>query len=134
MLWVTDANGGKTAKLKSGDQPGSAEVGVVVIFGVAGGICGAVGATVSVMVSPVVISDVVTGPGDGGSAALVSYEAAPNAPMATTALAPSVAEASLLCFEFTSDHSIRSLGGRPASGRPIEQCRRSRPLTPPLFG
>jgi hypothetical protein len=27
--------------------------------------------------------------------------------MARTALAPSVADASLICFEFTSDHSIR---------------------------
>ena len=35
--------------------------------GVAADVSGASGATVSVMVSPVVTSDVVTGPGGGGS-------------------------------------------------------------------
>src|SRR5436189_6382297 len=109
-------------------QPGSAEVGVVVIFGVAGGSVGAVGATVSVTVSPVVTSDVVTGPGDGGSAELLLVEPIANAPMATTAPAPKTADASLICFEFTFDHPIRSLVGAQPAGR-IEQFQRSRLAT-----
>jgi hypothetical protein len=113
---------------KSGAQPGSAEVGVVVIFGVAGGSVGAVGATVSVTVSPVVTSDVVTGPGDGGSAELLFVEPIANAPMATTAPAPKTADASLICFEFTFDHPIRSLVGAQPAGR-VEQFQRSRLAT-----
>jgi hypothetical protein len=71
--------------------------GVVVIGGTTTDVSGASGATVSVMVSPVVTSDVVTGPGVIGSAELVSLEAATaNAPMAITALAPIVAETTLI--------------------------------------
>jgi hypothetical protein len=76
----------------------------VVMFGVAGGSVVAVVAGISVMVSPVVISDVVTGPGDGGSAALMPFEARPKTPMATAAPAPTAADASLICFDFTFDH------------------------------
>lgn len=78
------------------------------MFGVAGGSVVAVVPGDSVMVSPVVISDVVTGPGDGGSAELVLFADNPNTPMATTALAPRVADAYLGSLEFTSDHPIRS--------------------------
>ena len=71
--------------------------GVVVIGGTTTDVSGASGATVSVMVSPVVTSDVVTGPGVIGSAELVSLDAArANAPMASTALAPMVAETTLI--------------------------------------
>ena len=40
--------------------------GGVVVAGAKAGVSGASGATVSVMLSPVMISDVVTGPGGGG--------------------------------------------------------------------
>ena len=72
--------------------------GGVVMGGVATVVSGASGATVSVTLSPVVTSDVVTGPGGGGgggSAALVSLKATASAPMAITALAPIVADTSL---------------------------------------
>jgi hypothetical protein len=95
----------------------------VVIFGVAGGSVVAVVPGISVIVSPVVISDVVTGPGVGGSAALVLLEATANTPMATPALTPTIAAASLICFEFTFDHPIRSLVdalGAPNSSRGID--------------
>jgi hypothetical protein len=69
--------------------------GVVVIGGTTTDVSGASGATVSVMVSPVVISDVVTGPGVIGSAELVSLEARAKEAMASTALAPIVAETKL---------------------------------------
>lgn len=86
--------------------------------GVAAVVSGASGTTVSVTVSPVVTSEVVTGPGGGGSAVLlISREPNANAPMATTALAPNIADAILTRFEFTFDHSNRSLVERPASGR-----------------
>jgi hypothetical protein len=71
-------------------HPGAAEVGVVVMGGVAAVVSGASGTTVSVIVSPVVTSDGVTGPGIGGSALLVSLKATATAPTATTALAPIV--------------------------------------------
>jgi hypothetical protein len=70
--------------------------GVVVIGGTTAVVSGASGTTVSVTVSPVVTSDVVTGPGVGGSAALVFVEATAKAPMAITALAPIVAETYLI--------------------------------------
>jgi hypothetical protein len=62
-----------------------------------------VGAVVDVIVSPVVISDVVTGPGGGGSswAALMPFDATAKAPMASTAPAPTVAAPVFSCFEFT---------------------------------
>lgn len=64
--------------------------------------------TESVIVAPVVISDVVTGPGGAGSgvsAALMSLNASPIAPMATPAQAPTPADATFNCLEITSDHS-----------------------------
>jgi hypothetical protein len=70
--------------------------GVVVIGGTTAVVSGASGTTVSVMVSPVVTSDVVTGPGGAGSAELVSLEADAKTPMASTALAPMVAETNLI--------------------------------------
>ncbi|HET6736541.1 hypothetical protein [Mycobacterium sp.] len=70
--------------------------GVVVIGGTTTDVSGASGSTVSVMVSPVVTSDVVTGPGMGGSATLVSLAPTAKAPMAITALAPIVAETNLI--------------------------------------
>ena len=83
--------------------------------GVASVVSGASGATVSVIVSPVVTSDVVTGPGGGGGsggwAELVSLDPTAIAPMAIMALAPTVADTNLTCFEFTSDHSISVSGG-----------------------
>ena len=70
--------------------------GVVVIGGVAADVSGASGATVSVIVSPVVTSDVVTGPGgagSGGSATLLPLlMVAVIAPIASTAAPPAVAE------------------------------------------
>src|SRR3954447_17721585 len=113
-------------------QPGSAEVGVVVIFGVAGGSVGAVGATVSVTVSPVVTSDVVTGPGDGGSAELLLVEPIANAPIATTAPAPQTANPRLICFDFTLDRPIRSLVGAQPAGR-VEQVPEESTGDPLLF-
>lgn len=74
-----------------------------------------VGAADSVLVSPVVTSDVVTGPGGGGSggwAELVSLKVTVSAPIAITALAPMLADNSLICFDFTSDHSV-SVSGPP---------------------
>jgi hypothetical protein len=62
-----------------------------VIGGTTTVVSGASGTTVSVMVSPVVTSDVVTGPGVAGSAELMSLEATANVPIAITALAPIVA-------------------------------------------
>ena len=69
----------------------------MVITGSAAVVSGASGATVSVMDSPVVISEVVTGPGGGGggSATLVLFEVTASAPMAIKALAPIVADTSL---------------------------------------
>jgi hypothetical protein len=80
-------------------------VGSVVIGGTATVVSGASGATVSVMVSPVVISDVVMGPGGGGSgwAALMLVDVTANTPIASNALAPMVAEPNFICFEFTFD-------------------------------
>jgi hypothetical protein len=100
--------------------------GVVVIGGSTAVVSGASGSTVSVMVSPVVASDVVTGPGVGGSAELDSVEATAKAPMATTALAPIVAETNLICFDVTSDHS-NSVAGEPPqpAGWPFEQREQS---------
>ena len=92
------------------------EDGGVVMGGVAADVSGASGATVSVMLSPVVTSDVVTGPGGGGSggwAELVSLDPTAIAPMAIMALAPTAADTNLTCFEFTSDHSISVSGGQP---------------------
>ena len=83
--------------------------------GVASVVSGASGATVSVIVSPVVTSDVVTGPGGGGGsggwAELVSLDPTAIAPMAIMALAPTVADTNLTSFEFTTDHSIAVSGG-----------------------
>jgi hypothetical protein len=98
----------------------------VVIGGSAAGDSGASGATVSVLVSPVVISDVVTGPGGAGSgwAALVLVDTTANAPMANKALAPTVAETNLICFEFTFDLSISVCGEpQPASGAAPRKMR-----------
>jgi hypothetical protein len=84
--------------------------GVVVIGGTAAVVSGASGATVSVIDSPVVISDVVTGPGTVGSwAALVPLVTTADTPMARRAPAPRVAEPILTCFEFTFDLSIFGL-------------------------
>ena len=86
--------------------------GVVVLGGTAAGTSGATGATDSVMVSPLVTSDVVTGPGGAGSgvwATLTSLNVTVSAPITSTAVAPAVADNTLNCFDFTSDHSIRSL-------------------------
>jgi peptide/nickel transport system permease protein len=83
----------------------------VVIGGTTAGVSGASGATVSVMVSPVVASDVVTGPGgagSGGSATLTSLIVTVNAPIATTPATPAVADTTFNCLEFTSDHSLWS--------------------------
>ena len=53
------------------------------------------------------ISDVVTGPGGAGSgwAELMLVDVTANAPIASNALAPMVAEPNFICFEFTFDHS-----------------------------
>jgi hypothetical protein len=77
--------------------------GGVVIGGVAAEVSGASGATVSVTVSPVVISDVVTGPGGAGSgcAALTSLNATLSAPMASKDAAPTAADMALKCFDAT---------------------------------
>jgi len=123
-FWVTEEAAAKTADFLKPGQPASAEVGVVVISGVAADVGGASGATVSVMVSPVVTSDVVTGPGGGGSAALLSFEVTPSAPMTTTAPPPRIADASLICFEFTFDHSVRSL---------VRTVPKRSAVDPPLF-
>jgi len=68
----------------------------VVIGGVAADVSGALGATVSTIVCPVVTSDVVTGPGgagSGGSATLLPLlMVAVIAPIASTAAPPAVAE------------------------------------------
>jgi hypothetical protein len=72
--------------------------GVVVIGGTTAGVSGASGATVSTMDSPVVISDVVTGPGGAGSgcsAPLTLLNVTVSAPMATTAAAPAQAVTTL---------------------------------------
>ena len=72
--------------------------GGVVIGGTATDVSGPPEDSVSVTVAPVVIYDVVTGPGGGGgsgSAALMSLNASPSAPMAMTALAPTPADATL---------------------------------------
>jgi hypothetical protein len=87
-----------------------------VMFGVAGGTVVAVVAGDSVIVSPVVTSDVVTGPGGSGSAELVSVVPTTNTPMAIAALAPIVAETNLIRFDFTSDHSNSVAGGLPRAG------------------
>jgi hypothetical protein len=58
--------------------------GVVVIGGTTADVAGASGATVSVMVVPVVASDVVTGPGGAGSgvsAVLTSLNVTVSAPL-----------------------------------------------------
>jgi hypothetical protein len=60
--------------------------GVVVVAGTAIAVFGPFSSTESVIVAPVVISDVVTGPGGAGSgvsAALMSLNASPISPMAT---------------------------------------------------
>lgn len=86
--------------------------GGVVIGGVTTDVGGASGATVSVIVSPVVISDVETGPGGGGSSwAALTLDVTDNAPMASNALAPTAADSSLICFEFTVTSPFRSLVG-----------------------
>jgi hypothetical protein len=102
--------------------------GVVVIGGTAAGTSGATGATVSVMVAPVVTSDVVTGPGGAGSgvwATLTSLNLTASAPIASTAVAPAVADNTLNCFDFTSDHPIRSLvvsnSSREVDGLPLHR-------------
>ena len=85
--------------------------GGVVIGGSAAVVSGASGATVSVTVSPVVISDVVTGPGGAGSgswATLVLLVATENAPMASSAPVPMVAETTLICLVFTLTSPFRS--------------------------
>jgi hypothetical protein len=72
--------------------------GVVVIGGTNADVSGASGATVSTMDSPVVISDVVIGPGGAGSgvsAPLTLLNVTVSAPMATTAVAPAVAAITL---------------------------------------
>jgi len=80
-----------------------------VIGGTAIDVSGPFSSTESVTVAPVVTSDVVTGPGGagaGGSAALMSLKASPIPPMAMIAPAPTAADASFNCLDFTSDHSI----------------------------
>ena len=99
--------------------------GVVVIGGVTADVAGAWGATVSVMVAPDVTADVVTGPGGAGSgvsAVLTSLNVMVSAPMASTAVAPAVAEHTLSCLDFTSDHSISVSGSHPdPPGRCLDQ-------------
>jgi hypothetical protein len=67
---------------------------------VASVVSGVDGGVVVVMVSPVVASDVGTGPGVGSSAELTVLNATPGAPMAIAAVAPTVAETSLSFVEF----------------------------------
>jgi hypothetical protein len=100
--------------------------GGVVIGGTATDVSGPSISVVSVMVAPVVISDVVTGPGGSGvgsSAALTSLNATPNALIAMMAPAPTPADASLICFDLTSDHSISVWSAAPSSPDGlVEQC------------
>ena len=79
----------------------------------------------SVMVAPVVTSDVVTGPGGAGSgvsAPLTSLKVTVSAPIASTAVVPAVADSTLNRVVFTSDHP---------NSVPLEQLRRGRPPTAP---
>jgi hypothetical protein len=82
--------------------------GVVVVAGTAIDVFGPFSSTESVIVAHVVISDVVTGPGGAGSgvsAALMSLNASPIAPMATAAQEPTPADTTFNSLEITSDHS-----------------------------
>lgn len=75
-------------------------------------VSGASGATVSVMDSPVVISDVVIGPGGAGSgcsAKLAELRITPSAPMVTSAPAPIPAETIFTRDDVTFDHSNSGL-------------------------
>jgi hypothetical protein len=107
------------------DQPGSADVGVVVISGSADGVSGAGGGVVGVVVTAVLASggtgasvagDSDVGKGSTGVAGsdtrelVLPVNATPSAPKATIALPPTTAatrftRAGLLLFEFTSDRS-----------------------------
>jgi hypothetical protein len=111
-------------------QPGSADVGVVVIDGDAFGVAGSVGGSVIVLVSAVVASvtgtsvstDSDVGKGttgvDGSDTTAVlfsTFRAIPSALMATTALPPitvarSFTRGGLFVLEFTSDHSVPVFG------------------------
>jgi|GEM_PF-5230236 len=85
--------------------------GGVVIGGTATDVAGPSVSAVSVTVSPVVISEVDTGPGGAGVgswAALVSLNATLSPAIAKTAPAPTPAAASVNCLVLTSDHLIRS--------------------------
>lgn len=84
--------------------------GVVAVTGGVATVADSVpGDVASVDVSPVVISDVVMGPGGAGSgwAVLVLLNATVRPPMARTAPAPMVADASLIRFDGISE-SLRS--------------------------
>jgi hypothetical protein len=102
------------------------EEGGVVVAGTATEVAGPSSSAVSTTVSAVVISEVVTGPGgagSGSSAALTLLNATPTAPIAIRALAPTPADATLNCFDLTSDHSISVWSAAPIQpGRPVEQC------------
>jgi hypothetical protein len=121
----------------TGYQPGSADVGVVVISGVADGVSGVGGGVVTVVVTAVLASggtgasdagDSDVGKGSTGVAGsdttelVFSVKATPSAPKATIALPPITAVKSftrvgLLLFEFTSDHSVPVLWSKTARAR-----------------
>jgi hypothetical protein len=86
---------------------------------VASVVSGVEGGVVVVIVSPVVASEVATGPGVGSSAELTVLKATPTAPMAMAALAPTAAETSLSCVVFTSDYSFVSWYGPTVAGLEI---------------
>ena len=76
------------------------------IDGVASVVSGVEGGVVAVMVSPIVASDVAAGPGVGSSAELTELKATPTTPIAITALAPTAAEKTLKCVDFTSPANV----------------------------
>jgi hypothetical protein len=93
-----------------------------VTSGVATDVSGSLGAVVDVVVSPSVISGL--GGFGGSSCAELTPDTTPIAPIANTALVPSVAAPSFSCFDFTFDLSVRSSGAAPS--RLVEHALKGR--------